>query len=414
MKLRLIKQIWNERKSNSGLFIELFVVAIVIWFAVDLLYVRYTAMQQPLGYQIDNCFNLELGEVPKNSPHFDSTRVTTQNQDIQQLVERLKKEPGIEVVGLGENSFPCLFCSSYKHFRIDSLHPNSYVNCKQVSPSYFSLFKIQGENGESPSHLMEKLTPTTCLISDNLLMSEYNISGASLINRNMIFENDSSTMLSIKAVIRPMRFLKMESMRSGRTFLTYLSPKDYALDTQLGIRVSPSQAETIVVHLMRESQHRFKVGNVYLKSVDDYRSLEYAANLDSFKTYHLYMFGISFLLLNIFLGLLGIFWFRTRKRRNDIALKMALGATRKQIFKELIQEGLWLLFLSTLPAMMVNLNLAIAELNSRLEGVYLSSGRFVWTQIIAFLLMAIIIIVAIWIPAYQAMRIQPALALHEE
>ena len=37
--------------------------------------------------------------------------------------------------------------------------------------------------------------------------------------------------------------------------------------------------------------------------------------------------GMGFLLLNIFLGLLGTFWFRTQQRRSEIALHKAHGAT---------------------------------------------------------------------------------------
>lgn len=41
---------------------------------------------------------------------------------------------------------------------------------------------------------------------------------------------------------------------------------------------------------------------------------------------------VVFLLVNVFLGLIGTFWFRTRRRRNEIALRLAMGSTKKQIF----------------------------------------------------------------------------------
>lgn len=57
--------------------------------------------------------------------------------------------------------------------------------------------------------------------------------------------------------------------------------------------------------------------------------------------------GMGFLLLNIFLGLLGTFWFRTQQRRSEIALHKAHGASDMSIFVRLISEGLLLLLLIT-------------------------------------------------------------------
>jgi putative ABC transport system permease protein len=39
-----------------------------------------------------------------------------------------------------------------------------------------------------------------------------------------------------------------------------------------------------------------------------------------------YLVGGAFLLLNIFLGILGTFWFRTQQRKGEIALFKALAA----------------------------------------------------------------------------------------
>ena len=66
-------------------------------------------------------------------------------------------------------------------------------------------------------------------------------------------------------------------------------------------------------------------------------------------------------MVNVFLGLIGTFWFRTRRRRNEIALRLAMGSTKKQIFCLLMGEGLLLLTLVTLPAMIVCYNVGIAE-----------------------------------------------------
>lgn len=127
-----------------------------------------------------------------------------------------------------------------------------------------------------------------------------------------------------------------------------------------------------------------------------------------------------FLLVNVFLGLIGTFWFRTRRRRNEIALRLAMGSTKKQIFCLLMGEGLLLLTLVTLPAMIVCYNVGIAEFTMghteliTTWPVKWSFLRFLLGSLGAWLLIALMVVIGIWFPARQAIKIQPAEALHEE
>ena len=129
---------------------------------------------------------------------------------------------------------------------------------------------------------------------------------------------------------------------------------------------------------------------------------------------------VLFLLVNVFLGLIGTFWFRTRRRRGEIALRLAMGSTKNQVFRLLTGEGLLLLALVTLPAMIICYNIGIAEFTvGRSElistwPVEWSFLRFLFGSFGAWLLVALMVTIGIWFPARQAMKIQPAEALHEE
>ena len=55
-----------------------------------------------------------------------------------------------------------------------------------------------------------------------------------------------------------------------------------------------------------------------------------------------------FFSFNVFIGLMGTFWFRTRHRRSEIALRMAMGSSRSRIRSGCWEKGCccwcWLLF----------------------------------------------------------------------
>ena len=129
---------------------------------------------------------------------------------------------------------------------------------------------------------------------------------------------------------------------------------------------------------------------------------------------------VLFLLVNVFLGLIGTFWFRTRRRRSEIALRLAMGSTKGQVFRLLMGEGLLLLALVTIPAMIVCYDVGIAEWKiGRTElistwPVEWSFIRFMLGTAGAWILIALMIVVGIWFPARKATKIEPAEALHEE
>ena len=122
-----------------------------------------------------------------------------------------------------------------------------------------------------------------------------------------------------------------------------------------------------------------------------------------------------FLLLNIFLGLLGTFWFRTQQRRGEIALMKSLGGTDHSVFVRQLVEGLTAIGYSHIFRLIfINWNLANSELNAWMNGTTIEGGRFIITVLISFILIALMIVVGIWIPARKAMKVQPAEALHNE
>ena len=54
MMKQLLKQIYNERRSNAFLWIELLLVFVVLWYIIDLVYVTLHIYYQPMGFNIEN------------------------------------------------------------------------------------------------------------------------------------------------------------------------------------------------------------------------------------------------------------------------------------------------------------------------------------------------------------------------
>lgn len=92
---------------------------------------------------------------------------------------------------------------------------------------------------------------------------------------------------------------------------------------------------------------------------------------------------------------------------------MALGSTRWGICGRLMGEGVLLLLISAIPALVVAWNLGYAEL-VEVTRMPFTAGRFTITVLGTFILIAGMIVIGIGYPARRAMSIEPAEALHEE
>ena len=127
-----------------------------------------------------------------------------------------------------------------------------------------------------------------------------------------------------------------------------------------------------------------------------------------------YFSCILFFLLNVFLGIIGTFWFRTQQRSAEIGLRMAMGASRRNIFRHLFAEGFVLLGVAFVPAALVFANLMYLEVTEWSAMQIPMLGRLLCGMGMTLGLIGIMVAIGIGFPAYRAMRLQPADTLHDE
>ena len=164
----------------------------------------------------------------------------------------------------------------------------------------------------------------------------------------------------------------------------------------------------------KDMERQLRLGNIYLSDVTPmsyYREEVLRSVLDNIR---LYVVAVCFLLFNVLLGVVGTFWFRARQRIPEIGLRMAVGASRTVIFIQLIGEGLMLLAVVTLPAVLIYVNLGQLDVLTTTSMDLSMIDRLVHSFLIAFLTLAMMIVAGIIFPAKQAARLNPTEALKDE
>ena len=110
------------------------------------------------------------------------------------------------------------------------------------------------------------------------------------------------------------------------------------------------------------------------------------------------------------LAVIGTFWFHVSRRRAELGLRMAMGSTRASILGLVMGEGLMLLTIATVPALLICVNLAWIDLMP--PGLVESKvGCFLINSLLTWLILALIISLATWYPARKASSLEPADAL---
>lgn len=416
MNKKLFTQIKNEWRSNLWLITELLLVSVVMWYIVDYMYVKAMVYNEPRGFDISHCYLVQMGRLTDKSPDFIPNQTEEEKrQDIKDLLERLQHRPDVEAAGFGQNSYPYNGSNSGTSVTYDTLQSPGWTLRRFVSPDFIRVFRYRGTRGETPEQLAEMLRdPNNFLASDNLYKARYGVDLTSLVGKKFYLNGDTTKSYTLPASLQVVRYSDYQQAGNSFSMVKGLPDSWIELNLELCVRVKEDQDKDFIARLKADSEKLYRVGNIFIANVRSFADIRRNYQQSQTNSLRGYLFGMGFLLLNIFLGLLGTFWFRTQQRRGEIALMKSLGGTDHSVFIRQLSEGLLLLAIATVPAVFIDWNLANAELNAWMDGSTFGVGRFIITAFISFLLIALMIIVGIWIPARKAMRVQPAEALHDE
>ena len=416
MNKKLFAQIKNEWRSNIWLAVELLLVSVVMWWITDALYVRLAVYLEPRGFNTEHCYKIEMGELTPKSPDYTKRSREERYADILELAERLRHRPDIEAVSLSQNSHPYNGSNGTIGVQLvgDTLETYGRVIRRQVTPDFVRVFQYQGANGETPEQLAEMLERGEILVSDNLFSSTYNrpLPMTNYIGKRFHLNRDTTSSVRLGASLKVVRYGDFEPASFSRSMVYKLDWFDK--DQELCVRVRPEHDVDFINKVKADSESQYRVGNIFISEIRSFKDIRRNVQQGTYNAMRNNITIMAFLLVNIFLGLLGTFWFRTQQRKSEIALHKAHGATNQMVFTRLLSEG-WLLLLIITPiALLIDFNLAYAELNSWRNDTTLEWDRLLICGGISFALMALMIAIGIGIPARKAMKIHPAEALHNE
>jgi putative ABC transport system permease protein len=106
-------------------------------------------------------------------------------------------------------------------------------------------------------------------------------------------------------------------------------------------------------------------------------------------------------------GLYGVVSYVTAQRRREFAIRLAVGAKPADVLRSVLSQGLWLAVVG------LTLGLMLSAVSTRVLGAMLHgvTAWDTWTYLVVSCLMIVVVLAASFIPAWQASRLDPKIAL---
>jgi putative ABC transport system permease protein len=417
---QILKIIWNQRTGNAWIWGEMLLVSVCLWYIVDDLYIKSNLYLSPKGYDIANVYTADLRVLTDENNQYRPQHEygSTLGEDVLTLVSRIKTYPGVEAVGISNASLPYSYNmnhSSIKHIRSE-MNDTLYHFARRflATPDYIRVFRYATPQGDTET-LAGNLAFNRLIISHDVANELYPEGQAAgkLVHWHLA---DS---MEIGSVMKPVRFGDFETYKP--TYIIPLSEKAIAEETdesslqsiQITLRITPAADKDFIQHFRKNMKNRLRYHNFYLLDVRSFADIRTKYIKSSVNDTKMYLSAIFFLLINIFLGVAGTFFFRTQHRLSEIGLRIALGSTQKNLRILLTGEGLTMLLFAFVPAAVICLNLGLKEVIN-VEIMTFNPVRFLISQSVTLLLMGLMIIIGIWYPSWQASRLNPVDALRNE
>jgi ABC-type antimicrobial peptide transport system permease subunit len=127
-----------------------------------------------------------------------------------------------------------------------------------------------------------------------------------------------------------------------------------------------------------------------------------------FMTWLLGVFAAAALMLSV-VGIYGVMSYLVTQRSREFGIRMALGATRRQIVRLVLGHGTALIAIGA--AIGVAGTFALSRL---LEGLLYQVGAIDVSSALAILTLVVVAILACLMPAFRATRVDPVVALRNE
>ena len=409
----ILHQLWNQRRQNGWIFLELLVVSFFLWTVIDPIYVLTANRAIDRGYNPEGLYVVNIGMYDETNGNFDPDMASDSMNLVAytRLARIVREQPEVECWAIsGNQSFPCsnswsgtqIYADTASlHKREGFVHAQTYSFVATDGSNMLHTYGMKdartGGDIQVPEQVEDK-----AFISERLALLLFGTADA--VGKK-VYQSDEP--LEVAGVFRDFKH------------------RDYE---QPVIRLKPGvDVSAFKQRFQQEVAPQLSVGNFYFDSLKEFSELseDYAMKSGVTNKLRLQYALTGFALLCIFLGMVGTFWIRSNARRGEIGVMRSMGASQGCIVRQFLIEA-WLLltvaFVLVIPFLLYHAHvngLYMVEMGSYFVpnpayGQNRFGFHFTVVLALSYVVLMLIALVGTYIPVRRAARTLPTEALRDE
>lgn len=385
----LFKLIWNKKQTHALLIIEIWASFLVLFGLASLITYNVRNYIQPLGFEYDNVWAINLN----NNQDTVATR-----QKVETIFQQVKGFSEVESVSRMSDSYPF---SQYYNGRIvkykNSEAQMNFVIADENFSKTIGIPMVAGKWYQNADSVGKYIPVVINQKAEELLFESRNAVG------KVVMDHDGKGIWIVSGVIDYYKD-KAEFMENKPAMFELLKSSDTWSKTLI-IHVKPGTDAVFEAKLVKSIAAAAKGWSTDVVYLTDARKQQHDMTLIPVL---IFLIVCSFLLINVALGLFGILNLSIARRRGEIGLRRAMGATEGTVTTQFLGE-MWVL--ATFSLILGSL---FAVQFPLLNVFNVATGVYVTALFAAIVIIYLIVTLCAWYPSRQASRIHPAVALHEE
>ncbi|HTH47505.1 MAG TPA: ABC transporter permease [Candidatus Limnocylindria bacterium] len=392
----------QRRRTRAALVISEMALSLVLLIGAGLLIRSFDRLlSQPLGFVPEHVVSMTFSLPDKTYPgQADKTRF------FDQLLEQTRALPGVDSAALiyglplsGQNSSLAVDIVG-----AEPPAPGESVSAgySQISAGYFHTLNMPLLQGRDFNELDRTNSPPVVIV-DEAFVKNFKL-GDRVIGRH-INVSDGGRNAEIVGVVPAVKRFDLTRAPQGEMYRTYRQNCWGFLELTVRTRRDPGE----LIRVMRgvvdgldrnlPIEHPRTLTELVASSVADRRlSVQLLAGFA----------GVALLLASI--GLYGLLAFTVTQRRREIGIRMALGAQRADVLRLILQHGMTLVGVG----MVVGLAGALALARFLGSLLFEIKPNDPLTFALVPLVLGVVALLACWLPARRAARVDPMVALRSE
>lgn len=386
----LFTLIWNKKKQHALLILEMIVSFMVLFAVFTLIVYYYTNYRRPMGFRYDNVLAVSFNSQPGGRPNRDS--LYTVLQTLRRSVISMPEVKGMSSVSSNSPFSMNTSGNSIYHgdvhvmtnfYTVDDHYPE-VLEAKMLEGRWFNANDALGK--EPPlvinEVLKEKFFPNESAVGKTLKLGDesHRITG---VVQTLKDKGDY-------APLKPGTYKRVgDSSWMERVLISYEPGADAGFESRL-FKTFSGVLKTSTIEIERLREKRADINNTTLIPMI------------------LLLVVGGFLIVNVALGVFGVLWYNVSRRRAEIGLRRAIGATGNGISGQIVSETLVLSTFALIIGVFFAAQFPLLNLFDMPSGVYITA------ILLSVLFIYLLVVICAFYPGRQAAQIYPAVALHED